>query len=655
MLRLAIYEGWTRTERPGARALEQAQIRAFTTVYGGLYGRLEAFVPGDPTATWAWQPGDRVVIWDGLTLVWEGDLLTIGLALESSARGLALTAVGMKSRLGRTTIHKRWADDRLDNRTWLTETAASAAERMRDDRSNRIRITPMEEEFNAGELYAIGYSMPTGRTIKRVTCNYAMSELATWSPREVRNGLTVLTNAADGDAATSVTLATFNTGQYLYVGSNREFNRVVFDLGGTVNANAATLSGEYVRAQTHAWTALSGLSDATTSSGRTLAQDGTVAFTMPADWAPDGLVGSRMFWVRFAVSANLSANIVINEVTVGELQAWELRLRDRTGGADIFSVTSSGSGSQDVTLATPRQTLYLEFVSRAKQTGHAGGSIYGQISSVIVYDETGDITALDVAQDVLGLCTFLSGDAGLVEDLKYDLRPFYTAGSEAADKILDRVVAFGDDAGAACAWALVDSEQAASPDGTPVLAVTRVPTLDDYEYALAVGEANLQDGLQLALDADAISNYVVVRYRDAATGLDVEITPADDVNLTDADSVAAYGPRHTVLDIGNATAVNALAYGQAWLARYGWPSYLVSGPLLVAGYLRTKSGGRVPAAQVQAGSRLRIENFIDDIRGVAGEGLTFVISATSHDPATNITEISTGNYDDLAVRLARMQ
>ncbi len=62
------------------------------------------------------------------------------------------------------------------------------------------------------------------------------------------------------------------------------------------------------------------------------------------------------------------------------------------------------------------------------------------------------------------------------------------------------------------------------------------------------------------------------------------------------------------------------------------------------GWIRTKAGDTIPANKVQAGKRIRIENYLDDL---SGEGLTFVVSRTTYNDSTQTASLSIGIQDNL--------
>jgi hypothetical protein len=651
-MKLEIYAGLTATLRPYNEELEQAIVEEYGTVAGGLYGAMEIFLPTDPVRPYQWQGGDRVVLRDGLDIAWEGVVATVNYAQRDSAKGLSLSCVGAQSLLQKTVIDKRWADNRVSADAWPELTTAALAETVRIDRLNRIRFTPgAGAEVTTGQNAIVRYTMPTGRTIKRIAFNYALERIATWSAREVRNNaLTVLSNTTDGSAATSTTI-TIASGEYLYIGSSVEFDRVIFDFGGTVNANAATISGDYIQAESHTWQPLTGIADGTALAGAPLAQDGSIVFTKPTDWASDGLVGSRAFWIRLSPSATLTTSVAIVEITVGVLQDWQLRLVDATGPTNLWTTAVSGTGSQNITLGTPRQSLDLRLTALSKFVTVGNAAVYGQFTSVTVYDELGNIYAGEVAKDVRALAPMLNTDESQIAEPGYSLVPFVSAGQENIASILDRALAFGDTDGDAWGWSIANSETAVTPDGKPVLRVAELPKLTDYDYTIRFGEAGLGAPFELVLDYDAIVNSVFVSYQ-TSDGTAV-LTPTDQPTLENAASVAAYGRQARALSLGNTSSAAALAFGQAFLAANKDPRFIVSGPLLVTGSIRTKGGGVIAASRIEAGKRIRIENYLDSIAGA--DGLIFLITATSYSTETKTCSISTGRgYDDLAVMLAQM-
>ncbi|HEY4692489.1 MAG TPA: hypothetical protein VIH16_03575, partial [Bellilinea sp.] len=71
----------------------------------------------------------------------------------------------------------------------------------------------------------------------------------------------------------------------------------------------------------------------------------------------------------------------------------------------------------------------------------------------------------------------------------------------------------------------------------------------------------------------------------------------------------------------------------------------------VIGYIRDRYGSEVPACEIQAGKRIKIENWLNDL---SGTGLTFLISATDYNDTTETCTLGIGQVDELDVFLSRL-
>ena len=134
----------------------------------------------------------------------------------------------------------------------------------------------------------------------------------------------------------NVGLNTLAAGTALYIGSHLPFRGVNVTVGGTVNAIASVLSAKYWK-NTNAWTSLAGFTDNTAAAGATLAQSGTIVWTVPTDWERAALGSSNqqgnagigetltlgnvaysqmpLYWLRFEVTVQLTAGTVISSLT----------------------------------------------------------------------------------------------------------------------------------------------------------------------------------------------------------------------------------------------------------------------------------------------------------------------------------------------------
>lgn len=361
-----------------------------------------------------------------------------------------------------------------------------------------------------------------------------------------------------------------------------------------------------------------------------------------------------IYSIEYMMPTNETVKRVICTYNLQEgAQAWSLGLADYTGGYFIWQVTSSGSGSRDDTLATPRQAVSLDFRALANQTPTEDGTYYGQFSNVHVHSETGNINLREIAVDVAGMVSALSSDTSQIStSLTFALEPFITNGYESLASILCRAARFGDGSFNQIAVGVKGSDLAS--DGKPILFAETWPSLSDYDYAVRFDEENLIPPISIVKDYAGVRNWITVKYRDEL-GVERYITPVDDANLGDTTSATAYGYRHAVLDAGKATSSTATNYGRRYLAAFKDPKFYVSGPITVQTYIRGKYGNLIPASEIEPGKRIKLQNFLSDEAGVPGAGLTFVITQVDYDDDTQTAKIATGMQDMLSVYLAQQE
>lgn len=131
-------------------------------------------------------------------------------------------------------------------------------------------------------------------------------------------GLDYTYNVTDNYGATNApvglldTLANYNA---IFIKTDSPANAFNFTMFETnVNSNAAVMqlhywNGEWLEATT-------GWSDTTSSGGATLAQNGKMSFTMPAEYRPHYMFSSSGYWYRLSLSSgSLSAVVIIDTIT----------------------------------------------------------------------------------------------------------------------------------------------------------------------------------------------------------------------------------------------------------------------------------------------------------------------------------------------------
>jgi len=334
-------------------------------------------------------------------------------------------------------------------------------------------------------------------------------------------------------------------------------------------------------------------------------------------------------------------------------QSWETRLRDTVGASNIWSHTADGTTvAHDDTLGTPRQYLELQFLSNANQTPAA--AVYGWISGLMVYSETGGITPTSVMQDVRAHLSELNADESKIASNTYVLEPFYTSGAEPINAILSRAAGYGDASYNPWAAYVDASDRAAVPDGKPILCYQPYPDLSAADYLIRLDEGNLEGDVDMERAVlGAVINYIILHYRDDANSRDVWLTPDDNAALKDTASIALWEQQDYVLDAGSANEAEALNWAQRILAANKDARYKLASGVTVKGTLRSTQGPARPVSTVRAGQRVRVENFLSDVVGVADAGLTFLITGTRYTAASESLEITMGLPDQLATYLAQ--
>jgi len=327
-------------------------------------------------------------------------------------------------------------------------------------------------------------------------------------------------------------------------------------------------------------------------------------------------------------------------------QAWELALRNEGTGADVWSQVSSGTGTVDHTLATPSQIVHFLFRSKAAQTPPSDGTIYGQLTAVVVYTETGAISPAEVVNDVRGEATELSASEGLIAANTLDISPFVSDVDTLAD-ILTNAAGYGD--GSGNPWAVGVRESDLASDSKPVIFLEQQPVLTANEYSIRLDDENLVPPVVFEQDISTVKNWIAVSYTTPG-GERKWYTPDDDSALLDATSITAYGQRQEWIDVNTTTAAQAKVYGLRYKARWKDPQWVVSGDIAVQGYIRGTGQERIPSSQIRAGTRVKIENFLSDL---SGTGLTLLVTGTSYEDDGEICRLSTGRPHRLDFWLER--
>ena len=338
--------------------------------------------------------------------------------------------------------------------------------------------------------------------------------------------------------------------------------------------------------------------------------------------------------------------ITFNYDFANPAQTWTFRLRDNTNTTTLWSVTTTGTGSQDITLGTASSSIAFQLVSGANQTGISDGTYYADATDITVYTETGAINLTEIAKDIRAHVTELSADTDRIDSNTLSLVPFVSEGESIAEA-LTRAASYGDSSNNS--WAAYVDNSSFTSDNKPVLTVEQQPALTSTDYRIKLGEALIRDSIETEETLDDVRNWITVKYKGLESGY-LFVTPDDDSDLTDATSVATYGELHETLSLDTTSLTLATEYGKRYLAKYKDPQKTVSNGISVNGIIRTNHQGYKPVCEVRAGERVKIE----DISTAAGEAApVYLITRTEYDDDSQTIRLSVGKPDTFGTWLER--
>ncbi len=184
-------------------ALAYARVESFGTCFpGGLYTTARIRVPQVITRARLIKENQRVAIYNGLSIVWEGVTSEISLSVNGTEQWLDVACVGQWGpQIRSRTLNKCWADNRLSEDTWVRQAQGDKDNQANVDRLNRISVGPNIVAWTAGEIVAaFRYTMPTGQTIKRIVASLRNRESGQdWTThiRDTIGGSTLASESGD--------------------------------------------------------------------------------------------------------------------------------------------------------------------------------------------------------------------------------------------------------------------------------------------------------------------------------------------------------------------------------------------------------------------------------------------------------------------------
>jgi hypothetical protein len=344
-------------------------------------------------------------------------------------------------------------------------------------------------------------------------------------------------------------------------------------------------------------------------------------------------------------------------------QQWTLRLRDISNTTNLLDLTATASGSDSKEPASGCSIIELQFFSNGAQTTPADQSVYGEYSNIVVYatmnhapGSLDTVNLTEIAKDIRAELTDLSADEFEIDDNTLSLVPFIADRFPTAADILIEAASYGDSSQNRWAVGVLASEL--STDAKPLLFVEQYPVLTDYDYAVRVDEETLEPPFDISegyigSDENNVWNWIVVEYRDEDDRIRY-VTPDDDANLKDTDSITDWGQRDYLLRIRHGDVTTATNFGRRFLASHKDPVWHMTRRIKIKGSVRAKSGNLIPALEIRAGKRIRVENFLRD-PALGTDDLVFLITKTSYDDRKEICTITTGKPNELDVILAQQQ
>ncbi len=349
-------------------------------------------------------------------------------------------------------------------------------------------------------------------------------------------------------------------------------------------------------------------------------------------------------------------------------QDWRIRIRDRTNNQSLYTRTATGTDSaQNVEPAAGCKRIDFHLTNLAGSTiPSSGAGVFGELRDLVVYatmnhnpaggKDTVDLT--EITKDIRAEIIDLSEDESLIDSNTLSLVPFVAPRHPTMADILSRASDYGDSS--ANRWATGVRGSHLAGDDKPIIFAEQFPDLTTgaFDYAIRIDESNLVPPFQITegyigSDENRVWNYIIVEYADER-GFTFFQTAEDDVLLKDQASIDKYGRRDFKISIGHGTTTLASSVGKRFLATHKDPPWNIKGPISVKEFIRSDKGYRIPASEIEAGRRLKLENFLTDPATGALE-LIFLVTKTSYVDDEQVNSLTVGVPNSLDVYLAQRE
>lgn len=216
---------------------------------GGIYSSAEIFVPRkNPRAAWLVKDKQRVAIYRGVDIIWEGVISEIGDNRAGGGRGVpgnVLRCVGFWGWImdgdNPPMLNKPWAITDVSDSVWKRIASVSAADLCDIHRTGGvIRFIPKLENWANGQVARVEFSAPTGQTVKHVQFDWEFAEASNAYAAFLLNGdaTTIWTITDDATPTGSEDFTTADTGL--------AHQTLRFELRSAASQTSAASDGEYL-------------------------------------------------------------------------------------------------------------------------------------------------------------------------------------------------------------------------------------------------------------------------------------------------------------------------------------------------------------------------------------------------------------------------
>lgn len=170
----------------------------------------------------------------------------------------------------------------------------------------------------------------------------------------------LIDNAKDKNTSTKVILDSFADDDYLYIAADEPFRGIAVDVS-AANGTASVITVDLSDGD-GTWTDSSD-TDGTISSGKTLAVDGLITWTIPTTWLPDTVNGmEKLYWVRISVSSTLDSEVELDSLTLLNRETVGASIETATGGE--VEILMGGKGGLEFTAAAGTPANAIQWLGR---------------------------------------------------------------------------------------------------------------------------------------------------------------------------------------------------------------------------------------------------------------------------------------------------